>query len=203
MSQLLQQVDYLIEQTQIYNQNSSKKPGTPILIGQNIAASMVPAIAVSTMLSNPIKDKLIEHGVSSSNIAGAPNLSYADIGTSAATSLIGMAASGVGNTLMKKFQEKEYGMMPAADNRTSSQKITDTTLNTAGRLVNLGTSIATRAGLAATLGPAAATGLASVPATMVANMIISKPLNMIKQKIQQKRMIEQQQQQQQQLQKLH
>lgn len=194
---LLYQVDYLIEQTQIYNQNSGKKPSAPTLIGQNIAASMVPAIAVSSMLSNPIKDSLVSHGVSSSNIAGIPNLSHADIGTSAATSLIGMAASGVGSTLMKKFQEKKYGMMQAPDNRTTAQKATDTTLNTASRLVGLGTSIATRVGLAATLGPAAATGLASVPATMAANMITSKPLNMIRQKIQQKRMIEQQQQNQQ------
>jgi len=195
---LLYQVDYLIEQTQIHNQNLSKKPSTPILIGQNIAASMVPAIAVSSMLSNPIKDSLVKNGVSDAAISGIPNSSAADIGTSAATSLIGMAASGMGSTLMKKFQEKKYGMMQAPDTRTTSQKATDTTLNAASRLVNLGTSVATKVGLAATLGPAAAASMpVTMAASMAANMITSKPLNMIRQKIQQKRMIEQQQQNQQ------
>jgi hypothetical protein len=190
---LLQQVDYLIEQTQqIQTHQQKKPPGTPTLIAQSIAASMIPALAVNSLISSPIKNALINSGVSTNNISGVANMSAADVGTSAITGIAGMAAGALGNTLLKKYQERKYGIYKPPDTRTLGQKSTDAALDATGRTLSLAGSTAAKAGIGAALGAGAAGSLLAVPAVMVASSIASKPINIIKQKILQKRAEEQQ-----------
>lgn len=187
---LLQHVDCLIEQVQ--TQGNNKTPNSSVLLGQNLAASVVPAIVTTQLLSGPVKDSLIKSGVSNTNIAGVSNLSPSDIATTGITSLASMGTAALARTLLKKYQERKYGIYKTPDQRTISQKATDTGLNIAQRAVSIGSNVAAKAALATALGPAAATSALAIPAFMVAGAVANTPIKLIQQKIQQKRMQEQQ-----------
>lgn len=198
MSQLLQQIDLLLEQI---NTQQKQQPGAGKLVAQNIGASVLPAIAASMVLQPKMKEALIKKGVSGDSlVSGVNNFSKADIAAQGASSLTGMAAGAIGKKMMQKYQERKYGIYQPKDTRTTGQKIVDTGLNVAQRAVSIGSSVATRAAIGSVLGPGALTaagGMLALPAFMAAGVIASKPLNKVRQKIQEKRQQEQAQAQQQ------
>jgi hypothetical protein len=202
MSQLLLQVDILLEQI-----NKQQQPGTGKLIAQNLGASVLPAIVASTYLTPKFKDTLVNKGVSGDPLVkGVENFSKADVGAQLSSSLTGMAAGALGKKLMQKYQEKKYGIMQPNDKRTTGQKVVDTGLNVAQRAASIGSGVATRAALGTALNAAnisiagkagaalltGGTGMLAIPAFIAASSLASKPFNAMRQKIQEKRQQSQQ-----------
>jgi hypothetical protein len=179
---IITKIEYLIEQV-------DKQPSQGKLLTQNLVAGIAPIYLTSKYISPLIQQGLIEKGVSNVERFGNPGLSNTMLGTSFATGLIGSAGAAAAGSLVKKYQEKKYGIK-VEDNRTKMQKLTDTGIKTA----RIATGTASRVVAGAALGPLSLG--ASLPATIIAgtiaNHIMQKPLNTIQQKIQQKRMLQQQ-----------
>ncbi len=199
-SVILYNIDLLIEQ--IANNKPNDIQGK--IIGQNIAASVVPSSAIALSLFPTIKQTLIDKGLSGADIisGGNSNVSQASMAAGLGTGLLGMAATSAIKPLLQKYQEKKYGITAPQDTRTATQKATDTGINVAKRVTGIGVGGVARAATMAALAPAtAALGLGGIgasmmamPAVIAASMIANKPLNALQQKIQQKRQLQQSQQ---------
>lgn len=202
---LLNNVDLLIEQVQQNKPKELTDPSRLKLIGQNLGSSVVPAIASTMALSNPIRNTLINTGIDNTPMVKGMDLAgKADLATSGATSLIGMAGGALAKKLVQKHQERKYGIIAPQDKRTSLQKSTDTGLAVARRVSSIGANFATKAVLGTALNATGALGGAAaltsgslvmplaIPTALAANYLVSKPFNAITKRIQEKRQLQQQ-----------
>lgn len=202
MNDILNSIELLIEQV------NNKPSNTGAIIGQNAAAAILPAIGASILTRGAMKDAAISKlGASTKPLVnGMDAINTADMGATAGTSILGMAAAGAAKKVVQKYQEKKYGIIPPPDKRTAAQKTVDTGLNVAQRAVGIGTSVGTQAGIGAaanavglkaaafTLGAGgSALGLLPIAASMyVGAKLTNKPIAAIQRKIQEKRQQSQQ-----------
>ncbi len=180
MGNILSHIDYLIEQV---------TPSQGSLIGQNIVAAVAPSLLTYTYGSPIIKNFLANKGVNDIPlIAGNVGTSALSLGTGLASGLAASGASAVASKLLKKYQEKRYGIVNK-DVRTTGQKLTDAGITTARIATGTGSRLVAGAALgAAGINP---TVLPLVATGMVANHYLQKPINAIQKRIQEKRALQQ------------
>lgn len=213
---LLNNIDLLIEQVIDNRPDSLQKQNIQSkVLGHKIAASILPSAAIYMGGFHPVRDVITKAGVdgSSNLVNGLARFSGADILSGGTLGLAAMGGTALANKAVNMYHKHKYGIEPPPDNRTGSQKLVDRSINVAQRVAQIGTGVATRGALGlglnalagagigtgaaalGTLSAAAAPALAlGVGASLATGMMVSKPFNALKQKLQEKRQLQQSQQ---------